>query len=72
MDIIIGLSRVQSRVNMLWVIVDRLTKTMHFLSIKNTTSTDQLGKLYVRKIIRLHDVPKMIVLDKDTRFVLAF
>lgn len=52
---------------MFWVIMDRLTKTTHFLPIKDTIPTNQLGKLYVKEIVRLYEVPKMIVLDKDMR-----
>lgn len=70
MDFIIGLPRVQSAYNVLWVIINTLTNTSHFLLIKNIISTDQLGKFYVKEIVRLHGVPKTIVLDGDTRFVL--
>lgn len=64
MDFIVGLPRTQGGYNTLWVIVDRLTKIAHFLPINNTTLTDQLGKLYMRKIFRLYGVPKTILLDQ--------
>lgn len=54
---------------MLWLIV---TKLMHFLSIKDTTLTDQLGKLYVREIVKLHRMPKSIVSNRDIKFVSTF
>ena len=72
MDFIIGLPRVQQGYNALWVIVDRLTKSAHFIPIKDSTTADQLGRIYIREIVRLHGVPKTIVSDRDSRFVSAF
>lgn len=40
MDFIVGFLEVQTRYNALWIIVDKLNKTMHFLPIKDITSTD--------------------------------
>ena len=45
------------------VIIDRLTKTAHFLPIKKTYSTDRLARLYVSRIVCLHGVPVSIVSD---------
>lgn len=72
MDFIIWLVKLYNGVNALWVIVDRLTKTMYFLPIKDTNFINQLEKLYVQEIIRLHGVPKTIVSSIDMRFVSAF
>ncbi|KAL5567482.1 hypothetical protein UlMin_024057 [Ulmus minor] len=49
----------------IWVIVDRLTKSAHFIPIKMTYSLEQLAELYVREIVRLHGVPKAIISDRD-------
>ena len=54
------------------MIVDRLTKSAHFLPIKESTTSDQLAQMYIKEIVRLHGVPKTIVSDKDSRFVSAF
>lgn len=48
----------QNEYNALWIIVNKLTKVVHFLPIKDTTPEDQLEKLYVREIVKLHRVPK--------------
>ena len=56
----------------IWVIVDRLTKSAHFLPIKNSDSLDKLAQLYVREIIRLHGTPVSIVSDRDPRFTSRF
>jgi len=53
-----------------WVIVDRLTKCAHFLPMNQKWSMDKLAELYVRKVVRLHGVPKSIVSDRDPRFTL--
>ena len=55
-----------------WVIVDRLTKSSHFLPIKIPYSADKLADLYIAEIVRLHGVPKSIISDRDGRFTLTF
>ena len=47
--------------NAIWVIVDRLTKSAHFLAIKKTNSDDQLAQIYIREIVRLYGVLVRIV-----------
>ena len=68
MDFIIGLPRSTKGMNAIWVIVDRLMKSAHFLAMKNHSSLDQLAELYVNTIVRLHGVPSSIVSDRDTRY----
>lgn len=72
MNFIIRLLKVKSGLNVLQVIVKGLTKSTHFLPIKDTTSTDQLRKLYVQKIVKLHGITKAIVSDKDIWFMSTF
>lgn len=50
MDFIVGLPTTQKRYDAIWVIVDQLTKSTHFLPIKVKFNLDQLPKLYVKKI----------------------
>ena len=54
------------------MIVNRLTKSAHFLPIRNSDSLDKLAQLYIRKIIRLHGTPVSIVSDRDPRFTSRF
>ncbi|XP_058203011.1 uncharacterized protein LOC131317481 [Rhododendron vialii] len=56
----------------IWVIVDRLTKSAHFLPVKTTENVEQLSLLYIREIVRLHGVPISIASDRDPRFVSHF
>ena len=72
MDFVVGLPRCRNGHDTIWVIVDRLTKSAHFLPIKNSDSLDKLAQLYVREIIRLHGTPVSIVSDRDPRFSSRF
>jgi hypothetical protein len=72
MDFISGLPKTRKGHDSIWVIVDRLTKSAHFLPIKTSNSADDLAKLYIKEIVRLHGVPREIVSNRDTRFTLIF
>jgi hypothetical protein len=61
MDFVMGLLRVPSGQDHIWVIVDRLTQCAHFLSIKITDSMEKMVDLYVREVVCLHGVPISIV-----------
>lgn len=67
-DFVSGLSRTQRECDTIWVIVDCLTKSAHFLLIKKNYSLIQLAKLYVKGIIRYHGVLVSIISDRDPRF----
>jgi hypothetical protein len=66
MDFIMGLPRIQSGYDSIWVIVDRLTKVAHFIPVKTTYSGLQLIELYMSRIVYLHEVPKKIVSNRGT------
>ena len=72
MDFVVGLLRTRRGHNVIWVIVDRLTKSAHFLAIRRTDPLDRLADLYCREIIRLHGVPLSIISDRDPRFTSRF
>jgi hypothetical protein len=72
MDFVVGLPKAPSGQDAIWVIVDRLTKSAHFLPIKITHSLEKLADLYVREIVRLHGVSISIVSDRDPRFTSRF
>jgi len=67
-----GLPLTQGKNNAIWVIVDRLTKTTHFMAMRNTGTLDQLARAYLKEVVRLHGVPNSIVSDRDTRFQSGF
>ncbi|KAL0295677.1 UNVERIFIED_CONTAM: Transposon Ty3-I Gag-Pol polyprotein [Sesamum angustifolium] len=58
--------------DVIWVVVDRLTKSAHFLPIRQNDSLDKLAELYVSEIMRLHGIPTSIVSDRDPRFTSHF
>ena len=62
----------QQKHDSVWVIVDRLTKSAHFIPVKIDYSMDRLAELYVKEIVRLHGVPLSIVSDRDPRFTSRF
>ena len=55
-----------------WVIVDQLTKSAHFLAVRMTFTLDEFCKLYIQEIVRLHGVPVSIVANQDPRFTTQF
>ena len=58
--------------DVVWVIVDRLTKSAHFLAMQMTFTLEDFDRLYIQKIVRLHGVPISIVLDWDPMFKAHF
>jgi hypothetical protein len=69
MDFVVGLPCSPRGKDAIWVVVDRLTKSAHFIPMKTTNSTLELVPLYIKEVIRIHDVPKSIVSDRDSKFV---
>ena len=65
MDFVCELLKTPRKNDMLWVVMDRLTKSVHFLSIRQGDRLNKLAKLYIEQIVRLHGVPLSIVLDRD-------
>ncbi|GJR57782.1 putative reverse transcriptase domain-containing protein, partial [Tanacetum coccineum] len=56
----------------IWVIVDRLTKSAHFLPIREDYKTEKLAKIYVNVIVVRHGVPVSIISDRDGRFMSTY
>ncbi|GJR62370.1 putative reverse transcriptase domain-containing protein [Tanacetum coccineum] len=72
MDFVSGLPRTPSGYDSIWVIVDRLTKSAHFLPIKKTDSIEKLAQLYLKEIVCKHGVPTSIISDRDSLFTSRF
>ena len=68
MDFVIGLPRTRYGSDSIWVIVDRLTKSAHFLPVKTTFSADRLATIFIQEIVRLHGIPHTIVSDRGSAF----
>ena len=72
MDFVTGLPCTVRKNDTMSMIVDRLTKSAHFLAIRVNLPLQRLAELYVSEIVRLHGVPVSIVSDRDTRFTSRF
>ncbi|GJR64668.1 putative reverse transcriptase domain-containing protein [Tanacetum coccineum] len=72
MDFVSGLPRTPSGYDTIWVIVDRLTKSAHFLPMKKTDSMEKLTRLYLKEIVCRHGVPVLIISDRDSHFTSNF
>jgi hypothetical protein len=71
-DFIVGLPRTSRGYNSIWVIVDRLTKSAHFIPVSTTYRVRQHVELYLSHIVRCHDIPKTIISDRGSIFVAHF
>ena len=72
MDFIDGLPRSRKGNDSIRVIVDRLTKSAHFIPVRSNRTARSLAQLYLKEIVRLHGVPKSIVSDRDPLFTSKF
>ena len=72
MDFVVGLPRSKDGYDSIWVIVDRLTKSAHFLPVKATYSVAKLVKLSVKHIMCLHGVPVSILSYRGSVFTSRF
>ncbi|KAL0540695.1 hypothetical protein IC582_020706 [Cucumis melo] len=72
MDFITGLPKTLKGYTVIWVFVNRLTKSAHFISGKSTYTASKWGQLYMTEIVRPHGVPISIVSDRDARFTSKF
>jgi len=71
-DFVVGLPRTSRHHDSMWVIVDRLTKSSHFVAVKVTFTVEQLADLYLKEVVQLHGIPLSIVSDQDTKFMSRF
>ena len=72
MDFVTSFPNTPRGYDAIWVIVDRLTKSAHFIPINISFPVSQLAEIYIREIVKLHGVPSSIVSDRDPRFTSRF
>nr|GEV82769.1 reverse transcriptase domain-containing protein [Tanacetum cinerariifolium] len=72
MDFVTKLPRTSSGYDAIWVIVDCLTKSAHFLPMREGDSMDKLTKLYLKEVVTRHGIPILIIFDCDPRFASNF
>ena len=65
MDFVTEFPRTSQGFDTVWVIVDRLTKSAHFLPIQINYSMEKLAQTYIQEIIKLHGIPESIVSNRN-------
>lgn len=72
MDFVSGLSSTLKGSDTIWVIVDRLTKSAHFIPIKTSFVLQRLTEIYIEMIVKLHSIPSSIVSGRDSSLTSKF
>ena len=72
MDFITGLPMTWRQHDSIMVVVDKLTKEAHFIPVKSTHKPDDIAKIFMKEIFKLHGLPKEIVSNRDVKFTSKF
>ncbi|GJZ40003.1 reverse transcriptase domain-containing protein [Tanacetum coccineum] len=72
MDFVTKLPKISNGHDTIWVIVDRLIKSAHFIPTRETDSMETLTRLYIKEIVSRHDVPISIISYHDSHFTSRF
>ncbi|GKE23117.1 putative reverse transcriptase domain-containing protein [Tanacetum coccineum] len=72
MDFVTKLPKSPQGHDTIWVIVDRLTKSVIFTSMRETDSMEKLARLYIKEVVTRHGIPVSIICDRDPRFASHF
>jgi hypothetical protein len=72
MDFITGLPKSTKKNDAIMVVVDKLSKSAHFIPVKSTCKAIDIANIFMKEIFRLHGMPKEIVSDRDTKFTSNF
>jgi hypothetical protein len=72
MDFIMGLLLTARKFDLIWVIVDRLTKSAHFVPVNTNYKIQKYAKIYITRVMYLHGVLKAIISDRGSQFVTRF
>ena len=72
MDFVIGLPKTRRQHDSIRVIVDKMTKSAHFIPMKCTYEAEDYAKLYIDEIVRWHGIPLSIISDGGAQFTSHF
>ena len=68
MDFVVGLPLTSSRHNAILVVVDKLTKSAHFIPVRDTYDVTDVERVFINRIVFLHGILKKIISDQDAKF----
>ena len=69
LDFIIGLPKTQKKNDLIMVVIDKLSKSAHFIPMKSTYKTINIVEFFMKEIFRLHGISKMVIFDRDVKFM---
>jgi hypothetical protein len=72
MDFVVGFSLTSYRHNSILVIVDKFTKSTHFILVIDTYDVTDVAHMFISEVIHLHGLPKKIISNRDSRFTSRF
>ncbi|GKE72585.1 putative reverse transcriptase domain-containing protein [Tanacetum coccineum] len=72
MDFVTKLPKITTGQDMIWVIVDRLTKSAHFLPMREDELMEKLTRQYLKEVVSRNEVPVLIIFDRDGKFTSHF
>jgi hypothetical protein len=71
-DFIVGLPMTTFKFDSIWVIVDQLSKSAHFISVNINYKVQKYAEIYIAHVLCLHGVPKTIISNRGSQFVAHF
>jgi hypothetical protein len=72
MDFIIGLPKTQKHNDSIMVVIDKLSKSTHFILVKSTFKSINIVEIFMKEIFRLHGIPKMVISNRGVKFTSPF
>jgi hypothetical protein len=72
MDFITGFPKTQRQNDSIMVVIDKLSKSAHFIPVKSTYKAINIAEIFMKEIFRLHGIPKMVISDRDVKFTSNF
>lgn len=65
MDFVVALPKTKKEFDSIWAIMDRLTKSAHFIPVRTTYNRENYAGIYIAEVVKPYEVPSSIVLDRD-------
>jgi hypothetical protein len=72
LDFITGLPKNQKKNDSIMVVIDKLSKSAHFIPVKSTYKAINIAEIFMKEIFRLHGIPKMVISHRDVKFMSKF